>query len=158
MTARPIIPSILLAMLAPLAAAPAVAGDQSSGPVQLAQLSIRERVVVRVRRIPATPPNLPAPAAVRWKEKGGPRCVAVSDLAGALVTQPDAVDLVMAGGQRLRAKLDGECRPLDFYSGLYLKQASDGLVCSDRDTIRARSGATCPIKRFRKLVPEKPRH
>lgn len=147
---RQIAPALLLALAAPAAAVP---GQDWSGPVEFAQMTIRERIIVRVPRMPVAPPRTAAPP-VTWKEKGGPKCIAVGSLAGALVTQPDAVDLVLIGGQRLRAKLDGDCRPLDFYSGFYLKPSADGKVCADRDAIRARSGATCPISKFRSLKPE----
>jgi hypothetical protein len=150
MTASRFLPALLLALAAPAAADPGAGGPKS---VRVTQLTIRERVIVRVPRMPVGPVRAALPP-VTWKEKGGPKCVAVADLAGALVTQPDAVDLVLVGGKRLRAKLDGECRPLDFYSGFYLKPSSDGKVCADRDAIRARSGATCPISRFRTLKPQ----
>lgn len=148
MIRHPPLPALLLAIAAPAAA-------DTGQSVELAQLTIRERIIIRVPRV-APQPVRPAPP-VTWKEKSGPKCVAAKDLAGALVTQPDAVDLVLAGGQRLRARLEGDCRPLDFYSGFYLKPAADGKVCADRDAIRARSGATCPITKFRSLKAEKPK-
>jgi hypothetical protein len=120
--------------------------------VVLAQLTVRERIVVRVRRMPAAPvPRKP----VAWKERKGPRCISPGDLAGVLITKPGAVDMVMYGGKWLRAKLDGECRSLDFYSGIYLKPGTDGQVCADRDVIRARSGANCGIATFKLLQPRR---
>jgi hypothetical protein len=56
----------------------------------------------------------------------------------------------------LRARLDHGCRALDFYSGFYLRPAPDGNICADRDSVRARSGASCEISRFRRLVAERP--
>jgi hypothetical protein len=134
--------SLLLALLAPAAAA-------QDTPVQYAQLTIRQRVVIRVPRMPAAPP-----APVRWEERKGPKCIAVADLAGALVSSRDAIDLVLRGGRRLRAKLDDECRSMDFYSGFYLRPSADGQVCAKRDSFRVRSGATCPVGRFRLLTPK----
>ncbi len=149
MIIRPMLSLLLIAPTVPAMAGPT---DRRTG-VELAQLTIRQRVIVRVPRLPDRRAPLPVPT--KWKEKGGPKCVSAGEMAGALVTQPDAVDLVMIGGQRLRAKLEGNCRPLDFYSGFYLRPAPDGKVCADRDSIRARSGATCPITKFKTLKPEK---
>jgi hypothetical protein len=86
-----------------------------------------------------------------WKERKGPKCVAPANLAGVLITKPGTVDMVLYGGKWLRAKLDGECKSLDFYSGIYLKPGADGHVCADRDVIRARSGAKCGISAFKAL-------
>ena len=77
-----------------------------------------------------------------------------AELGGAIVTARDRIDLVMHGGKRVRAEFDDDCPGLDFYRGFYLKPAPDGMVCAGRDTVRARSGAKCPVERFRKLVPK----
>ena len=140
---------LLLALAAPVAAsgdAPAV--DRG---VQLAQLTIQQRIVIRV---PMTAPAAVAPPKpIRWQEKKGPRCIAAQSMAGALISAPNQVDLVLVGGRRVRAKLDGDCRPLDFYSGFYVRPAADGMICAGRDPIRVRSGAACEIEKFRLLVP-----
>jgi hypothetical protein len=122
----------------------------ASEEARYAQLTIRQRVLIRVPRMPVAR-SLPVPKPVRWEEKKGPKCIPAAALAGAIVTARDRIDLVLRGGKRVRARLDDECRSLDFYSGFYLKPAADGMVCAGRDTFRARSGATCPIGRFRML-------
>ena len=76
-------------------------------------------------------------------------------MAGAAINAPTLVDLVLTGGSRVRAKLDGDCAPLDFYSGFYIRPSADGKVCSGRDSIRVRSGASCTIKQFRALTPKR---
>lgn len=148
------LPMSLLALAAP---AVAVAGDSSGqlDGVELAQMTIHERIVIRVPRM--APARAAArtpivPATVRFKEKKGPKCVAVADMGGALVAQQGAIDLILTGGKRLRARLDDDCGPMDFYNGFYLRPAADGKVCSGRDVIRMRSGASCQITRFRTLV------
>ena len=146
---HPVLPLTLLAIAAPaLGAWPEPIGY----PIELAQLTIRQRVVVRVPRM--EPPRAPVLKKIEWKEKKGPECVPVADLGGAIVTARDRIDLVMRGGKRVRAEFDDDCRGLDFYRGFYLKPAADGMVCAGRDVVRARSGAKCPVKRFRKLVPK----
>lgn len=135
-----LIPAALLAL-----ALPALAADRAEG--QITTMTFHERIIVRVPRL------VPPPPQVTWREKRGPRCIAARELAGALVTGPGIVDLVLVGNRRVRAKLDGRCEPLDFYSGFYLKPSADGKVCADRDAIRARSGTSCQIDAFRTLKP-----
>ena len=126
-------------------AAPAVAAMAAQ--VELAQLTIHERVIIRVPRMAA--PAAPRP--IRWVEKKGPKCIPAAALAGALVTDRSKLDLVLRGGRRVRAEMDDDCRSLDFARGFYLKPSADGMVCADRDVVRSRYGAKCPIDRFRSL-------
>lgn len=127
-------------------AGPALAAAE---PWELAQLTVRQRVIVRVPRMAPVPPPKP----IRWVEKKGPKCIPAADLAGAMVSERSKLDLVLRGGRRVRAELEDDCHGLDFYQGFYLKPAADGMVCADRDAVRARSGAKCPIDRFRALEP-----
>ena len=146
----PVVYALLAAATSSLAVAPPRA---ASGFVQL---RIQQRVIVRVPRL-ATP-SLPVPLPrepLAWREKRGPSCVPMNLLAGAAVTQADAVDLYLRGGQRLRARLDKNCPALDYYHGFYVVPAKDGQICADRDVIRTRSGGQCEITKFRKLVPGK---
>jgi hypothetical protein len=146
--------------LAPLALAGPAAAAAVEEPrwVEYAQVTIRQRVIIRVPRVgPAPRPvgRTPMPAPIVYAEKKGPKCIAAASMAGAAVGNVDVVDLVLAGGSRVRAELDGDCAPLDFYSGFYLKPSADGMVCAGRDAIRVRTGARCEIKRFRSLVPKR---
>lgn len=140
---HPAIPASLLALALPVMAAPP---DLSAADGGIAQVTIHERVILRL-------PRMSPPKPVEWKEHKGPKCIAAATLAGAMLAPKGAVDLVLAGGKRLRAKLDGDCEALDFYSGFYIRPAGDGMVCADRDAIRTRSGASCPIDTFRLLKP-----
>ena len=76
-------------------------------------------------------------------------------LAGALVSSPDSIDLLLRGGVRVRAKLQKSCPSIDFYSGFYVKATKDGRICEDRDMIHARTGGECQIENFRTLVQAK---
>ena len=126
----------------------ATAAPVGGGSVQLAQLLIRERLVVRV---PATR----LPPTTRWKEKRAPKCMPAENLAGAAVMEPDSIDLIARGGERFRVELASACPGIDFYRGFYLVPSADRMICAGRDAIHARSGGQCQIKRFRKLVPQK---
>lgn len=140
-------PVLLLALAA--VATPALAPAEDV--VRYAQLTVRERVIIRVPRMGLRP----APAPVRWVEKKGPRCIPVNALAGAIVQGRDQVDIVLKGGKRVRAKLEDDCHGLNFYSGFYVKPSRDGMVCADRDVLRMRSGASCPIDGFKLLQPKR---
>jgi hypothetical protein len=128
---------------------PALLGATDSAVrMHYAQLVIRERVVIRVPRA-APPPATP----IRWKERKGPRCIPAQQLAGALPADEGAVDIVLTGGKRVRARLVRACRQLDYYSSFYIRPGVDGEICAGRDPIRTRAGRTCEIERFRTLVP-----
>jgi hypothetical protein len=121
--------------------------DGGPRPVEYAQMTIEQSLVVRVPRRQVVKP-------LKWKSKKGPRCIAMSAIAGAAVVADDAIDLAMRGGQRLRAHFSSNCPALDYYSGFYILPTDDGRICADRDMIRTRSGGQCEIVKFRRLVPK----
>ena len=131
---------VALAPAAPRAEAPA-------GSVELAQLSFRSRMVVRVQTS-----TLSLTPAADLKEKKGPRCVAIEDILAAGVLARSSVDLVLRGGYRIRARFSASCPGLDYYSGFYLVPSNDGKICADRDVFRDRAGGECAIDKFRKLI------
>ena len=47
--------------------------------------------------------------------------------------------------------LERRCPALDYYNGFYMSATPDGLICADRDSIRARTGGECRIDSFRTL-------
>lgn len=146
--ANPFPPLLLLALAAPAT----IGGDD----LRMTQMTVRERLIIRVPRMIPPPDRRAVPAApVKWRETKGPKCIGAQSMAGAMITNPKQVDLVLIGGKRVRAKLDGDCRPLDFYAGFYLRPARDGMICADRDAIKVRSGATCGIDEFKTLVVAK---
>ena len=136
--------ALLLLVAATGGAAPAQDGSR---PVVVAQMSIEQSLIVRVpRRTPIKP--------LKWKSKKGPKCVPMAAIAGAAVVAEDAIDLVLRGGQRLRAHFSSNCPALDYYSGFYILPTEDGNICADRDVIRTRSGGQCEITKFRRLIPD----
>lgn len=132
--------------------------------VQLAQLEIEERIIIRVPplRPPPSPPGKaaerparpPSPPAVEWDEKKGPRCVAIRSIRSAAITDPRGVDLILSSHQRYRARLERGCPSAAFYSGFYLQPSRDGALCARRDMLHARGGTACEIESFRRLVAE----
>ncbi|WP_238542288.1 hypothetical protein [Sphingomonas sp. PAMC 26621] len=144
-----VLPLFLMLALVPSASADVPVFDR----LELAQMTIHQRIIIRIPRVLGGHPTQPLQSdrAIRWTAKKGPKCISADLLEGAIITGADSVDLLIADGSRLRAELDDQCPALDFYSGLYLKQTSDGLVCADRDSIRARSGSVCRIDGFKRL-------
>lgn len=145
------------ALIASIAAAatPAPAGQVTG--IELAQVTIRGHIVIRVPsrvREAAPTPQLTPARPIKWAEKKGPKCIAADQLGGAIVAA-DYVDLVLRGGDRVRAELDGDCSGLGYYGGFYVKPSADGQVCAGRDSIRTRSGDQCTIRKFKKLVAKK---
>jgi len=145
--------SVSILLVAPLlvsAQAPDWAGDQ------LAQLTIHERLIIRIPHVSPSRASAVAratPIAPLWREKKGPHCVEMKSLTGAAIGGEGEVDLIVEGTRRVRAQLDEECPALMFSSGFYLKPTKDGKICAGRDVIRSRTGARCAIERFRRLVP-----
>ena len=119
--------------------------------VEMAQLSFHSRVVVRVE----TQRVIAMPLRRAYREKKGPKCVDPSDILGAAVLAPGSVDLVMRGGDRVRARFAASCPALDYYSGFYIAPSGDAKICAGRDVVRDRAGGECPIARFRALSPAK---
>lgn len=144
------IPAPLALILLALAPAAMASEPGSLDGVELAQLTIRQRIVIRIPRLEAPPP-LPLPRPLRMIEKKGPKCVPMDTLGGAVVTSADSIDLLTTDGERLRAHLGDDCPSLDFYSGLYLKRTADGMLCAKRDVLRSRSGSACSISGFKRL-------
>lgn len=127
-----------------------LAGGGAPEGVQIAQLRFRQEVIIRV----PTRPVVPVPT--RWKEKDGPRCIPAGLLAGAQVVR-EGLDLILRTGERFRAISDRSCGALDYYAGFYVRPGIDGMICEDRDVIRVRSGGSCEIDRFKRLVPVMPK-
>jgi hypothetical protein len=145
---RPVLPLILAAPFAVSASEP----PELAG-TQLAQFLHRERIVIRIPRLPIL--RRQSMPVTEWKEHKAPKCVPVANLASAAISPTGDVDLIVTDGRRLRAKLDDECPTLNFYTGFYLKLSADGMVCAKRDALRSRSGARCEISRFRTLEAKK---
>jgi hypothetical protein len=123
-------------------------------PVQWAQLSIQQRVIIRVpmARKGQAPARITPEARDAWEEKKGPRCVALRSIRGANIVVRNGVDLLLADNHRYRARLEKGCDSTGFYSGFYVEPDDDGSLCSGRDELQARSGLSCAIDSFRRLI------
>jgi hypothetical protein len=127
-------------------------GAAAAEEMQLAQVIIREQIIIRVRSGERPMPQQQA-AATEWRERKGPKCVAASTIAGATGLSRTSVDLVLRDQSRIRARLNSNCPALDYYYGFYVDPTPDGQICADRDIIRSRVGGQCGIETFRALQP-----
>ena len=132
-------------LLAAGASAPSPGEAQRYG-----QVVIQERTLIRIAPS-ARPASASAPAPARWKEKKGPKCVAMRAIAGAALVGENSVDLILRDRSRIRARLEKRCPALDYYHGFYVTPTADGQMCAERDMIRSRLGGECGIDRFRTL-------
>ena len=137
-------------MLLALSAAPGE--PPRDKPLQVAQVTIREQILIRVpvrlRQVAPASQSL-----IQWEEKRGPKCVPINTIMGATLLGQRSVDIILRDRSRIRAKLENSCPALDFYYGFYVSRNSDGQICADRDFIRSRVGGQCEIERFRSLQP-----
>lgn len=114
-------------------------------------VTVHQQIIVRVSPGPR-PTGAGAVSTVRWEEHRGPRCIPARQILGAARLGQNSVDLVFRDRTRVRARLEGRCPALDFYSGFYLPLAPDGQICADRDSVRSRTGGECQIEQFRTLT------
>lgn len=148
---------------------------------EMTQMTVEQRIIIRVpmlRRVPGpggghdgpregfrdgrgdrfggNGPPPPPPEDMEWHEHKGPKCVPVRMFAGATLVSGRSVDFLMRDRTRLRARLSRDCQAADLYAGFYVQRQPDGALCADRDSLLARSGASCEIESFKRLVPEEP--
>lgn len=121
------------------------------------QVRIKQHVIIRlvpsppsVRREMFDQPRDEGP--MRYKEKKSGACVGIDDIAGIAPLRPNRLLIFMRDHRMLSASLERACDPDAFYLGAYVERSGDGRLCTGRDTLHARTGATCQISRFNRLV------
>jgi hypothetical protein len=122
------------------------------------QVRIEQRVIIRITPRPMPmrpdmmldlPPRDPGP---HFEERKIGNCVPASGIAGVQTDGDSRLILFMRDQRIIRAELGRACRARDFYSGFYIARTADGQLCVNRDTLLARNGATCKLKKLRQLV------
>ena len=121
----------------------------AAAPMQFAQLSIRQQVLIRVPVRVRPSPHKPDP--FEWKESKGRKGIPAPLIAGATALRQKSFDLILKDNSRIRANLDRSCPALDYYYGFYISPDEDGKICADRDSIRSRVGGECEIDSFKTL-------
>ncbi len=134
---------------------PLLLGFFAAQPVAMQQgvtrLVVQDEVILRV---PVRPRAFQP--VIDWEERKAPKCLPAGAIRAALLSGPNQLDFILAGGARVRAKFDEDCPALNFYGGFYL-QPEDERLCAGRDAVHSRIGGSCTIDKFKQLVPKLPR-
>lgn len=163
-----------LAMIAPIALLLPAAGSADDAPASPAnwlrgaaaispvpvqhQVRIEQRVVLRISPRSASarqnllaelPRQLPEQ---EYEEKKIGKCLPVRSIAAVQTGSGNQLLLYTRDQRIISARLEKACRARDFYSGFYVEQNKDGMLCVERDKLQSRAGANCEISRIRQLV------
>jgi len=123
-----------------------------------AQVRIEQRVIIRISPSPpaareAMLSRLPRrDMPTRYKEQKLDGCVAIEGIAGVAPMQENRLLLFMRDHRVLSAALDRACDAEAFYSGFYVERSADGMLCSRRDKLQSRAGASCELTQINRLV------
>lgn len=133
---------------------------EARGPLQLGQVRIEQRVIIRIspgtgaareEMLADLQRQSPAPTTYRQEKFDG--CVAVSGIAGMQpAPEQNRILLFMRDRRILSAALERACNARDFYSGFYLERNEDGQLCARRDLLQSRAGASCRVAQLNRLV------
>lgn len=122
------------------------------------QVSIEQRVTIRINPRPAPMPARPdffdteTNRPPRFIERKLGKCLAMAGVAGIQPVSSDKLLLIMRDDRLITAQLEKGCQAREFYSGLIVKRPEDGQICVQRDELMSRSGAKCQVTGFRQLV------
>lgn len=124
------------------------------------QVRIEQRVIIRVAPARRIRQDLIADmrqgeAGTRFRERPMKRCVPMANIAGVQNGPENRLILFMRDRNIVSASLEKACSVRDFYSGFYVERSTDGLLCSGRDTLQSRTGASCGVRRLAHLVAVK---
>ncbi len=123
------------------------------------QVRVERRVIVRItpfsarRAASEIPVPLPSEAArtetAASDMKGG--CIPLADVAGVRLAEERRILLFLRDRSVVSATFERSCPVQAFYSGFYVERPGDGLLCSGRERLHARSGADCTLGGFSRL-------
>jgi hypothetical protein len=88
----------------------------------------------------------------RLVEKKMAKCVPVQGVAGVQISPGNKLVLYLHDSRIVSAGLDKGCNARDFYSGFYVARSADGMMCSGRDKLQARNGASCKLGKMKQIV------
>lgn len=124
------------------------------------QVRIEQRVTIRISPRAAPMPFMPSALIEDDGFAGGSRiverkmgkCLPLSSIAGVAPGAKNRLMLLLRDNRVVRATLDKRCQGRDFYSGFLVARNADGMVCTDRDELLARTGAKCKVSGYRQLI------
>ncbi|HYD24194.1 MAG TPA: hypothetical protein VEB68_05305 [Croceibacterium sp.] len=127
-------------------------------PPRADQVRIEERVIIRIapsspavrERMMALLPRRSQPTSYQEQKLDG--CVPIGAIVGVQPARQNRLLLFMRDRRILSAALERACNADDFYSGFYIEQSRDGQLCSRRDELQSRTGASCKVAQLNRLV------
>lgn len=149
---------LLPALAAVEAPAPSAPAPIPVTPASAEQVSIEQRVTIRINARPA-PVRMEGgfmDADMRepqFIERKMGNCLPMNAIAGIQPVSSNKLLLIMRDDRLVTAQLEKGCQAREFYSGLIVDRASDGQMCVQREELKSRSGATCQVVAFRHLIP-----
>lgn len=123
-----------------------------------AQVRIEQRVIIRIapsapglrERLLADVPRRQSRPVYQEQKMDG--CVAIDSIAAVEPAADNRLLLLMRDRRVLSAALERSCIARDFYSGFYVERNKDGQLCSRRDKLQSRAGASCEVAQLNRLV------
>ncbi|WP_448585933.1 hypothetical protein [Thermaurantiacus sp.] len=73
-------------------------------------------------------------------------CLEVARIRGAIVIDPQTLELVMQGGRPVRLKFGEDCPHLGYYERSYFLPDARGLLCAPNHALMGREGGRCRIR------------
>lgn len=142
---------------------PGMVGLPAAAPLPLPeaeQVRIEQRVTIRIGPRPAPLPMMPSAMFDQDELGGGSRiierkmgkCLPLSAIAGVSPAAKNKLVLLLRDNRVVSAALDKNCQGRDFYSGFLVARNADGMVCTGRDELLARSGAKCKVNGYKQLI------
>lgn len=125
------------------------------------QVRIEQRLIIRItpgfgRDMPPPPPSQmmpPPPMQGRPPHKQhAATCLPLGVIASIQPSRSDRqIMLILRDRRQVLADLEKTCSARDFYVGFYVERTEDGMLCTRRDPIHSRAGATCMITRLQEV-------
>lgn len=122
------------------------------------QVRIDQRVIIRIapsqpgtfEQLMGNPPRRTLPQ--RFEEEKIEGCVPIGAIAAVQPSQQNRLLLFMRDRRILSAALEKACNSAEFYSGFYVERSKDGELCTRRDRLQSRAGASCRVTKLSRLV------
>lgn len=124
------------------------------------QVRIEQRVTIRISPRSAPLPMMPSAmfddpdsaGDTRIIERKMGKCLPIGAIAGVSPASKNKLVLLLRDSRVVSATLDKNCQGRDFYSGFLVARNADGMVCTGRDELLARSGAKCKVNGYKQLI------
>ncbi|KRA83068.1 hypothetical protein [Altererythrobacter sp. Root672] len=123
------------------------------------QVRIEQRVIVRIA--PSSPRTVArsmdriAEDTDRFEEERVGDCVPIGAIAAVQPANNNRLLFFMRDRRVLSAALERSCNSEDYYLGFYVERSGDGQLCSRRDKLQSRAGASCRFTKLSRLVAER---